>query len=51
MVVLGDLGSKKHLDRLEIDLSAAKIRTVQDYIHTKNNYEWKYKYIVRHIYE
>ena len=30
------LGSKEHLDWLKIDLNAVKIRTVQDYIRTKN---------------
>ena len=30
------LGSKEHLDWLEIDLNLARIRTVQDYICTKN---------------
>ena len=30
------LGSKEHLDWVEIDQDAAKIRNVQDYTHTKN---------------
>ena len=30
------LGSKEHLDWLKIDLNAVEIRTVQDYIRTKN---------------
>ena len=30
-----NLGSKEHLDWLEIDLNAVEIRTVQDYICTK----------------
>ena len=30
------LGSKEHLDWLKIDLNAVNIRTVQDYICTKN---------------
>ena len=30
------LGSKEHLDWFKTDLNAAKIRTVQDYISTKN---------------
>ena len=30
------LGSKEHLDWLKIDLSVVEIRTVQDYICTKN---------------
>ena len=30
------LGSKEHLDWLKTDLNAVEIRTVQDYIHTKN---------------
>ena len=29
-------GSKEHLDWLKIDLNAVEIRTVQDYICTKN---------------
>ena len=30
------LGSKEHLDWLKIGLNAVEIRTVQDYIRTKN---------------
>ena len=30
------LGCKEHLDWLKIDTNAAKIRTAQDYIRTKN---------------
>ena len=30
------LDSKEHLDWLKIDLNAVEIRTVQDYIRTKN---------------
>ena len=38
--------SKEHLDWHKIDLNAAKIITVQDYNHTKNQCEWKYTYTV-----
>ena len=37
-------GSKERLDWLKIDLSAAKIITVQDYKYTKNECEWKDTY-------
>ena len=30
------LGSKEHLHWLKIDLNAVEMRTIQDYIHTKN---------------
>ena len=37
-------GSKERLDWLKIDLSAAKMITVQDYKYTKNECEWKDTY-------
>ena len=30
------LGSKEHLDWPKIDFNAVEMRTIQDYIHTKN---------------
>ena len=36
------LGSKEHLNYLEIDLNEAKIITVQDYKSTKHQCVWKY---------
>ena len=41
------LGSKEHQDWLKIDLNVVEIRTVQDYICTKNSYEYSSEESIR----